>query len=68
MYNSETVQIFYVKFVKSKNLIHIYFNSVLIMGKMAKQKNGLQTVKINFYEKKSSFIFGQKIQLSIDYN
>jgi hypothetical protein len=40
------------KFAKSGQLIHIYFNAVHFLGKIAGLENGLKTAKSNFYEKK----------------
>ncbi len=48
----ERPKIVCLKFAKSGQLIHIYFNRVCFLGKMAELENGFKTVRINFYEKK----------------
>ncbi len=54
-----------LKFAKSGQLIHICFNSVCFLGKMAELENGLKTVKINFMRKKSCLKYSPKIKLQI---
>ncbi len=56
---------FCLKLVKSGQLIGINFDRDCFPGKMTKLKNGLKSVKINFYEMKSSLKCSQKIILQI---